>query len=422
MRTQYEQLIAQSIFRFRRAQEGTIAVTFAMTAMILVLITGLAIDAGRAYHAASKMTTALDAAALASAKTMREAGLTDDELRAVAERYFHLNILGTGGNYAVIDSLQVAVDRDANAIHLTLASHVPTVFGRLAGVDRFTVPVSATAIYESSDIELALQLDVTGSMAGRRLADLKVSVGDLLEIMLPDGGTTNKVRIGLAPFSAGVNAGPHAAAVSGGRSRDGCVYERLNLADQSSEAPATGSRSFKVREDLSGRSIQSCPSNAAVVPLSDDKEMLRRTVEGYREGGTTAGHLGTAWGWYLVSPEWAGIWPTASKPVAYRDGKTIKAVVVMTDGIYNTIGGLNGGDNSATARQASTMAVDTCAAMKAQGIRVYSIGFQAPSAALDTLRSCASTAASFFDASDGDQLRRAFRAIATELNNLRLTS
>ena len=77
---------------------------------------------------------------------------------------------------------------------------------------------------------------------------------------------------------------------------------------------------------------------------------------------------------------------------------------------------------SSTARDAATMAVDTCAAMKAQGVRVYAIGFQAPSAALETLRSCASTDTSFFDAANGDQLRRAFRAIATELNNLRLSS
>lgn len=418
MCSRYEQLIA----RFRQAQEGSIAITFGLVLFALTLITGLAIDAGRAYHAKTKMTSALDAAALAAAKTMRESGLSDDELKAVARRYFNLNVAGTGGNYAVIDGLDVSVDRNTNAISLTLASHVPTVFGHLAGVDRFTVPVTATAIYESSDIELALQLDVTGSMAGRRLADLKVAVSDLLDIMLPDEGTTNKVRVGLAPFSAGVNAGPYAASVSGGRSRDGCVYERMNLSDQASEAPATGSRALKVRADLTGRSIQSCPSNAVVVPLSDDKAMLRRTVESYRDGGTTAGHLGTAWGWYLVSPEWAGVWPTASAPVRYRDGQTIKAVVVMTDGIYNTIGGVNGGDNSATAHQASTMAVDTCAAMKAQGIRVYAVGFQAPSAALDTLRSCASTAASFFDAADGEQLRRAFRAIATELNNLRLSS
>lgn len=418
MRTQYQQLIA----RFRTAEEGTIAVTFGLMTFVLVLIAGLAVDAGRVYHAATKMTSALDAAALSAAKTMREAGLSDEELRSVAERYFQLNVAGTGGNYAVIEGLDIAVNRDANSISLTLASHVPTVFGRLAGVDRIAVPIAATAIYESSDIELALQLDVTGSMAGRRLADLKLAVKDLLDIMLPDEGTTNKVRVGLAPFSAGINAGSYAAAVSNGRSRDGCVYERLNLADQASEAPAVGSRAFKVREDLTGRSIQACPSNAFIVPLSDNKASLRATVESYRDGGTTAGHLGTAWGWYLVSPEWARVWPSAAEPAPYRDDKTIKAVVVMTDGIYNTIGGTNGGDNSAAARQAATMAVDTCTAMKAQGIRVYAVGFQAPSAALDTLRSCASTASSFFDAADGEQLRRAFRAIATELNNLRLSS
>lgn len=418
MRTKFEQLIA----RFRRAEEGTIAITFGLTIFVVTLITGLAIDAGRAYHASSKMTSALDAAALAAAKSMRQAGLSDDEVRDVATRYFNVNILGTGGNYAVIDSLGVTIDRDTNSITLQLASHVPTVLGRLAGVDRFTVPVTATAVYESKDIELALQLDVTGSMAGRRLADLKVAVNELLDIMLPDEGTTNKVRIGLAPFSAGVNAGTYASAVSDGRSRDGCVYERRNLADQSSDAAPSGARAFKVREDLAGRSIQSCPSNAAIVPLSESKDVLRTTVEGYRDGGTTAGHLGTAWGWYMVSPEWSGVWPAASAPAHYRDGKTIKAVIVMTDGIYNTIGGVNGGDSSATARQASTMATDTCTAMKAQDVRVYAIGFQAPSAALDTLRSCAGAGGSFFDAANGNDLRNAFRAIATELNNLRLRS
>jgi Flp pilus assembly protein TadG len=418
MRTQFEHLIA----RFRKAEEGAVAITFGLTSVILILVAGLAIDSGRAYHAATKMTTALDAAALSAAKTMRVSHLSDDELKEVARRYFETNIAGTGGNYAVIDDLAIAVNRELNSISLTLASHVPTVFGRLAGVDSIAVPVAATAIYENQDIELALQLDVTGSMRGSRLADLKVAVKDLLDIMLPDEGTTNKVRVGLAPFSAGVNAGSYASAVSDGRSRDGCVYERRNLADQASEAPAVGTRAFKVREDLTGRSIQSCPSSAMIVPLTDEKKLLRDTVEDYRDGGTTAGHLGTAWGWYLLSPEWANIWPSSSDPARYKDGKTIKAVVVMTDGIYNTIGGVNGGDHSSTADSAATMAIDTCTAMKAQGIRVYAIGFQAPSAALETLRSCASTDTSFFEATDGEKLRAAFRAIATELNNLRLSS
>lgn len=415
-------MLQQISMMFRRAEEGSVAMIFGVALMAIALAVGLAIDTGRVYHASSKLGSALDAAALAAARSMREAALSDDDVRNVAKRYFHVNVLGTGGNYAIIDGLDVAINRDLNSITLTLASHVPTVFGKLAGVDSFPLPKAATAIYQSADIELALQLDVTGSMAGRRLSDLKLAVVDLLDVVLPDEGTTNKVRVGLAPFSAAVNAGPYAAAVTDGRSRDGCVYERRNLADQSSEAPAIGSKSLRARSDLSGRSIQTCPTNATIMPLTSEKATLKAAVEAYRDGGTTAGHLGTAWAWYLISPEWSSLWPSTSKPARYRDDKTIKAVVLMTDGIYNTIGGVNGGDSSSTARRASDIAVETCAAMKAQGVRVYAVGFQAPSAALETLRECASTPSSFFDAASGNQLRNAFRAIAIELNNLRLSS
>jgi Flp pilus assembly protein TadG len=418
MLTMHHQLLK----RFHRSEEGAIAIIFAITASVLVMMAGLAIDIGRVMHASAKMTTALDAAALSAAKSMREGGFSDDAVKEIAERYFQLNFAGSGVNYTVTGDLDVTIDRVANSIALSIQGQVPTLFARIAGIEQFTVPHSATAIYESHDVELALQLDVTGSMAGRRLADLKVAVSDLLDIMLPDGGTTNRVRIGLAPFSAGVNAGPYAAAVTEGRSTDGCVYERRNFADQTSEAPATGALSLKARSDLTGRSIQACPNNASIVALTDSKSTLWSAVDAYRDGGSTAGHLGTAWSWYLVSPEWSGLWPTNSRPAPYRDGKTIKAVVLMTDGIYNTIGGINGGDRSATADPASTIAIGTCEAMRAQGIRVYAVGFQAPAAALAMLRSCASSASSYFDAANGEQLRNVFRAIATELNNLRLSS
>ena len=412
----------QLLKRFRRSEEGAIAIIFALSISVLVMMAGLAIDVGRVMHASAKMTTALDAAALSAAKSMREGGLSDDDIKKIAERYFQLNFAGSGVNYTVTGDLGVAINRDANSIELNISGQVPTLFARIAGIEQFTVPRTATALYESNDVELALQLDVTGSMAGRKLADLKVAVRDLLDIMLPDEGTPNKVRVGLAPFSAGVNAGPYAASVTNGRATDGCVYERRNLADQASEAPATGAMALKARSDLTGRSIQSCPSNARIVALTESKSTLWSEVNSYRDGGTTAGHLGTAWAWYLVSPEWSTLWPTASRPAPYRDGKTIKAVVLMTDGSYNTIGGISSGDTSATARQVSRIAVETCEAMRAQGIRVYAVGFQAPTAALETLRSCATNASSFFDASNGDQLRNVFRAIATELNNLRLSS
>lgn len=404
----------------RRSEEGTVAIIFALSVFVVVLITGLAIDVGRVMHANAKLTNAADAAALAAAKGLRDGRLSEDEVRELAENFFNANIAGSGGNYARISAFNVTIDRARNSVSIDLESHVPTVFAQIAGIDRIALPRASTAIFDSKDIELGLQLDVTGSMRGRKLADLKLAVGDLLDIMLPDGGSTNRVRVGLAPFAAAVNAGPYAAAVSNGRSRDGCVYERQNLSDQPTEAPATGPLAFKVASDLSGR-IQACPPRANIVPLSDDKATLKRTVDNYDDAGSTAGHLGTAWAWYLVSPEWSGVWPGSAAPAAYGDGRTIKAVILMTDGIYNTIGGVNGGDRSATATQSGQIAVDTCLAMRGRGVRVYTVGFEAPASALATLRACASSASQHFDASNGDELRAAFRTIATELNNLRLS-
>ena len=71
----------------------------------------------------------------------------------------------------------------------------------------------------------------------------------------------------------------------------------------------------------------------------------------------------------MFSPNFATIWPTQSRPAAYNDSAD-KIAILMTDGEYNTKNG-----RSWNANQVSTIAVDTCNAMKAQGIRVYTVGF-----------------------------------------------
>lgn len=417
-------------------ESGTVAVVFALTAFVVTLVTGLAIDTGRIYRAESKIAAAADAAVLAAAKSLRDNGASDSKAHDVASEYFKNNLANLP--YAAVTDFDVKVDRDNNTVTLGVRSDVPLAFGRLAGIPKVTVPNTASAVFDGKDIELGMQLDVTGSMCSpcTKIDALKASVSDLLDILMPDGGTNNKVRVGLAPFAGGVNAGDYASLVSNGRSKNGCVFERMNYTnnsrpgDQATDVAATSS-AFKVKADLTiprGSSFQDCPSDAKVVAMTNDKALLKRTVSDWRTSSSTAGHLGAAWAWYLVSPAWSSIWPSAAQPVAYSDKKTIKAVVLMTDGIYNTVGGVSGGDSSSTATQSTGIANDTCTAMKAKDsatgkekVIVYTIGFQAPTAAKTALRNCASDPNKFYDASDEDKLRIAFRAIASELNNLRLT-
>src|SRR5690606_38533810 len=51
----------------------------------------------------------------------------------------------------------------------------------------------------------------------------------------------------------------------------------------------------------------------------------------------TAGHLGLAWAWYMVSPNFASLWPSNSRPAAYGTDNLRKVVVLMTDGEFNTV-------------------------------------------------------------------------------------
>lgn len=409
---------------FAANEDGAVAVIFGLSSLALVMITGLAIDVGRVMHAESKIANAADAAALAAAKALKDSDATESEIQVIANRYFTSNMAG-GGNYATINGVTVRIDRDRSSVSVDVDASVSTTFGQIAGIQSIALPKAASATYDSKQIEVALQLDVTGSMRGHKLRDLKDAVaGDngLIDIMLPASRTNDKVRIGLAPYSSGVNAGPYAAAVTGGRATNGCVYERNDDRDQADDvSPRSSNHRLKAAGDLSARRPGGCPDDAMIEPLTNDRDELIRSVGRWDANGSTAGHLGTAWAWYLISPEWSSVWPSSATPVGYGAKDTLKVAVLMTDGIYNTVGGASDGDTGATARASARFAKETCAAMKAKGIIVYTVGFQVPDSAKPTLEACASDSSKFFDARDGGNLKASFRAIAAEISNLRLS-
>jgi hypothetical protein len=402
---------------------GAIAIIFGLSIFVLMLVTGLAIDVGRVMHAERSLAAAIDAAALAAAKGLRVSNLTDAEVQDLAQRYFDANMQGAGASYANVQSFSVTVDRSNNSVSIDVTSEVPMIFANVGGISSIPVPKASVAIFDTKDIEIGLQLDVTGSMCMpcTKIAALKDAVAGpngLLDILMPDSGTTNSVRIGLAPFAAGVNAGSYLAAVTGGRTpADGCVYERLNIALQPTEVSPAGAGRFKVRSEAPGANPCPRPENR-VVAMTDSKSDLRTAVNGLTTDGATAGHLGAAWAWGLISPEWSSVWG-GTAPAPYNDGRTEKYVILMTDGDYNTVGGVMSNANQAVSNQ---HAANTCTAIKSNGVVVFTIGFQVSNAAKTRLRSCASGNSRFYDAGDAQSLRDAFRAIAEEINSLRLSS
>src|SRR5690606_17022291 len=58
-----------------------------------------------------------------------------------------------------------------------------------------------------------------------------------------------------------------------------------------------------------------CP-DSPIVPLSSDKTMLKNNIDDMEAVGSTAGHMGIAWGWYLLSPNFSYLFPTDNQPAA----------------------------------------------------------------------------------------------------------
>jgi hypothetical protein len=159
------------------------------------------------------------------------------------------------------------------------------------------------------------------------------------------------------------------------------------------------------------------PSSVTILPLTNDKDALTAKIDTFVANGYTAGHIGTAFAWYMLSPEWSGIWPENSQPASYSDAATKKIAILMTDGEYNTQ--YNGTGYGTPSEQA----VQLCANMKAKGIEVYTVGFDlgGNETATSTLASCATDASYAYVAADGNELKQAFRDIAIKLSNLYLS-
>jgi hypothetical protein len=281
-------------------------------------------------------------------------------------------------------------------------------------------------------------------MFGQKIVDLKASAKDLIDIVVWNDQSQFTSKVAIAPFAPRVNVGSYMAAVTGmsatwnGRKLVPCATERTGGQANTDAKPGSGAwiRGYdgsRSQNNTNYTNSGNCNDpGEQIMPLTSDRDALKARIDSFTANGSTAGQLGTAWAWYLISPNWSTIWPTSSQPGAYSDltvldaegnPKLKKIAVLMTDGIYNTLRGEQHGDYSWEATQAANQAIALCTNMKAKGIEIYSVLFDLPGVpGADTaLRSCASTSDHFYNADTGDALRQAFRDIALKISNLRLT-
>ncbi|WP_454718292.1 ubiquitin-activating E1 FCCH domain-containing protein [Caulobacter segnis] len=519
--------------RLRRDQRGAIAVQFALLAIPLSVLVFALVDLGRMGLQRRQMQDALDAATLMAA---RSTAITDAELEAIGDPAFVAEIAGL--NLGLTASNSTFKNGATNHVIGTATGVLKPIIANLWTGANFTVVATSDVVRSSKDLEVAVVLDITGSMSGSRITDLKTASSDLVDIIVRDVQTPFYSKVAIIPYSVGVNLGSYADAgrgavparnitaiskasqavvtsnghgfikddqisfagvggmtmlngktynvksvttntftidantsntnayTSGGvatcekstnpgckifaytsagntseeRDISTCVSERTGTNAYTDVAPSTSpvGTNYPTTKDDSYNSANPCPT-ATITPLSSDKTALKGQINALAIGGSTAGQIGFAWGWYMVSPNFGYMWPNASqRPAAYLTKDLMKVVVLMTDGAFNTPycngviakdAGSGSGNNSdhnscnATNGDPFSQTRKMCDEMKKTkyGLTIYTVGFDVDDAtAKSMLQYCASKSENAFFPSTGSELKTTFKSIAQEISALRI--
>jgi Flp pilus assembly protein TadG len=184
---------------------GNFVSLFAIGAVSVVGVAGIAVDYSRATQSRTAVFAAADSAALAAARTSG----TPAEREKVARDVFAANVSKLSGVNGVIMSPHNITKEGANYGYRVKASgSVKTQFGGMFGLQDVSFDVLAEALSTiSSKTEIALVLDTTFSMTGWKMDTLKKAGADMVETLSKLSTKPDQLKFAVVPFAEYVNVG-----------------------------------------------------------------------------------------------------------------------------------------------------------------------------------------------------------------------
>ena len=251
-------MLRRAIRKFRAERDGNIAIIFAFTFVLLVMFAGGALDFARYNAVRADLIESLDASGLAIAQLDAANGPEIRNLSAAAREqylkdygraFFHENF----SHESVAQDLAIDFNITNATITPTATGRIRTIFlhladnllGASAGGHEFLSLSTDTEITRrgSGKIELALVLDVTGSMGNApsgggdaKIESLRTAVDTLLDVMYGPDTTSGDIKVGVVPFNAHVNPA-------------GATAWNDAWTDDNALAPYHGARFFHVDEN-----------------------------------------------------------------------------------------------------------------------------------------------------------------------------
>ncbi len=527
--------VAPRLTRFWRNEDGTIVIFGVIILLMMLMLGGMGLDIMKHESVRTELQQTADRATLAATSLTQKLSPNN-----VVQDYFakaglasHLtNVTVTGG----INFRNVRTEASANTNPIFLRLYDRQV------VNQLEAKALSVAEQRISNVEIMLVLDVSGSMAGTKLTNLKTSAKEFIDTVLGTD-TENKISIGIVPYNGQVNmtqnfqnlftnrVDDHAAANINCHDLPASVYTSLGLptntalpvtANADTFSTTTMNSSFvAVATGAPTPGNRWCPDSTVNVlrPPTNNRTALKSAIDGLTAIGATSVNAGMKWGMAMLDPGSRslitssisqGTTPSffAGRPFNYDADDSMKVIVLMTDGEhfaeervntgyragnsgiwrandgnfsryidranttadywvphtgqwltapYTASGGTtqqtwpqmwervrlswvawqlyarpNGNSSSvftttmdAFRTKTPTTTMDTqlasvCTRARDSKVIVYGIAFEAPANGITVIRNCSTTPGHFFDA-DGLEIQSAFRAIANNISQLRLT-
>jgi Flp pilus assembly protein TadG len=438
--------LTKRIVRYVRDITAVTAVAFAVTIPLVIGSAGMGVDLAMTYMVRQRLSHAVDAAALAAAA----AASSGADIQQKVNEFFAINYPPNkiGATY------DLTVEQRGSDLVVSAKANVDTYFIQVLGVSQVVVEEEAVVRREIRALEVAMVLDVTGSMStNNNIAALRNAASTFTNILFNSATYPDTVKIGLVPFAGAVNVGPYGL----GRNPNNTVYDTAfvrnpnNLSFNQSNSNQwwgcvldtqphpmdtqnsdttwrwdmyrynnSGARNTAIRNQSAAPNTN-C-NRAYILPLTSNRTTILSRISGLQANGTTLSNIGMVWGFRVLSPEFP-----------FREGKPWddpvwkKAAILMTDGdnnigdVYSAYGPWN--NLRLTDSDLDQRLALTCQNMKDKGITVYTITFTSGINATtkNFFRNCATDTNKYFDAPSQADLQDAFEQIARELSNIHLT-
>lgn len=431
------------IGRFSNDQSGNVAIIVAVCFVPLLVLAGGATDIARHESYRVQLQDGVDRAVLAAASLTQ----TQPVEKTVNAYLSSLPFI------ADVD-VQFQTTNSTNVRQVTVVATytMETAFLPLIGIETIDVTSRATAIEKRQNIEISLVLDISGSMrygSPTRISLLKPAAKQFIDTILNEQSAAY-TSVSIVPYAGSVNPGAMAfdgLKVPRRHNYSSCVefiasdYSGgMVQFDQRSQVPHFTNAHQGV--NYPGLGWPWCPlEDTAISYISNNPNYLKSRIDALKMYDGTGTAIAIKWGMLLLEPAARPMVAVAAannmvpaqfanRPAAFDDPNTIKFIVLMTDGDiteqrrpkhYDYPRAKEQDNNTSQNRNSARDSMyAVCNRAKANGVIVFTIGFQVSGQGRSEMQNCASSISHFYDVS-GINIDAAFQSIATAIQKIRLT-